>query len=278
MKRLSMVVCSAFTLTACALLAPHSSALDQGITGPVHQAHMGGILFSKHAVIPGKEDPNALSEHCTLGEGCYGTFYLSHSLDYWTHTHFASALTMRVAVDGQPPLDQSFSMADTQSVGQINLVRSKDDNRQYIDQSKWFIDNVVSKLSSGDHQIDIQILATPAGTVQKDLIAKAALTFTMPANSDAQLEKEQAHEGAVVEARESCEEPNVYVKVSEYSVCSYKYWDDSTTDAHFEDFRTGCYPVGTKIHVCQTDSRKCRTYRVRSARKQSFDVDCSRFY
>jgi hypothetical protein len=168
-------------LAACFAHGPS----DQGITSQTHRSHVGGMVFS-HQVIPhGQENPGAFVDHCVLGEGCYGRFYLKSSLRDSAHADYAAGIALHAIVDGRPAPDGIFSMEAYWSTYNFTLFRAPNDAQAW-EHPKWFLSKAASQLAPGDHVIELQVLAIQPyqGAGSGKPIAAGRITMTVPEGSD----------------------------------------------------------------------------------------------
>ena len=185
---------------ACYFLHPGGSVMkDEGILGPTHQAHVGGMVFSKELVIPGKENTAALGDHCTLGDGgCYGAFYLAKAAHEYGGRHEMSAgsYTLRASLDGGATQDApAYLIYDFQSASNFTLLRTRSDNTNLDNHPAWFLESFGNQLTPGDHTLDLSVLMTSrSGEATGQPIATGKLTITVPQNGSELVAAAMAHE------------------------------------------------------------------------------------
>jgi hypothetical protein len=171
-------------LIASSLLACFHGPSDQGITSETHRAHVGGIVFASSQIKHGAENPTSFIDHCVLGEPCYGRFYLPSSLRDSAHDKYSGAFALRATVDGTPMPDGLFQMQSFWSTYNFTLFRARGDGEPW-EHPKWFLEKVAPKLTPGDHQLQLDVLAVPSGTAAGagKPIATGKITFTVPPNA-----------------------------------------------------------------------------------------------
>jgi hypothetical protein len=156
---------------------------DQGITSETHRTHVGGMVFS-HAVIQhGAEDPVAFVESCTLGQPCYGRFYLPLSLHDSAHTNYVFGIALRASVDGTAMPEHLFAMDSSWSTYNFTLFRAANDGVAW-EHPKWFLEQVARRLPPGEHRLEMAVLAAPDGRQGTgEPIATGRITFVVPPNA-----------------------------------------------------------------------------------------------
>jgi hypothetical protein len=182
---------------------------DQGVTGPTHSSHMGGIVFSNELIVPGQEITAALGDHCVLGQGCYGALYLRKAVHNYTRSggsagmgKIISTVALRITVDGGQPVDGLFTMASRQSAGNFTLLRAESDDSPSSAHPRWFLENVAGKLAAGDHTLDLAVLpAMNDGTVTGQPIASGKLMLTVPDDARNLVMKAMRHEDKIKAAQ-----------------------------------------------------------------------------
>ena len=196
----AVVALATLPATACYFLHMGGGGMpDEGILSPTHKAHVGGMVFSKELVIPGKENPAALGDHCTLGDGgCYGAFYLAKAAHEYGGRHEMSAgsYALRASLDGGTPQDApAYLIYDYASASNFILLRAKTDNTRLDNHPRWFLEAFGNQLTPGDHTLDLSVLMTSrTGQVTGQPIATGKLTITVPSNGSELVAAAMAHE------------------------------------------------------------------------------------
>jgi hypothetical protein len=196
--RLPIVALLGLCLIAC--LGAHGPS-DQGITSPIHRAHVGGMVFSNAVIAHGKENAGALVEHCVLGEPCYGRFYLKSSLRDGSGFKYIAAFALHATVDGRALPDGLFQMEGWWSTYNFTLFRAEGDTAPW-EHPKWFLDRVARQLAPGEHVLELAVLAIPPGTAAGagKPLAIGRIGLTVPADSAGMIASALARENQILAA------------------------------------------------------------------------------
>ncbi len=183
------------------LVAQGCVKADQGITSPIHQQHLAGMVFADAQIQRGAEAPATFRDRCVLGEPCYGRFYLQDPLRtvarqrHWDAGYPQYLFALRASVDGKVVSEATFLMDSWWSTYNFTLLRA-DSDAQLWEHPRWFLAAVARRLTPGTH--DLQLDVVPVAPFSKvgvgASIATGHVQLVVPANGGMLLARAMARE------------------------------------------------------------------------------------
>jgi hypothetical protein len=174
---------------------------DQGITSPIHQQHLAGMVFASVEIQKGTEVPATFKTSCVLGEPCYGRFYLQDSLRVvarqrnWDHGYPQYRFALRASIDGRVVSEETFVMDSWWSTYKFTLFRA-DGDAQLWEHPRWFLVAVARQLPPGTYDLQLDVVPVQPFTKVSSgaAIATGHVQLVVPPNAGMVLARAIARE------------------------------------------------------------------------------------
>jgi hypothetical protein len=179
---------------------------DQGITSPIHQQHLAGMVFASAEIQRGAEVPATFKTSCVLGEPCYGRFYLQDSLRvvarqrHWADGYAQYLFALRASIDGRVVSEAPFAMDSWWSTYKFTLFRA-DSDAQVWEHPRWFL-SAIARLPPGSYDLQFDVLPVQPGAKVGTgaSIATGHVQLIVPPNSGIVLARAIARENQLWQA------------------------------------------------------------------------------